>query len=287
MTLAETGSEQSGAPATQPPPVENGSAAGTDQSPWNGLQDAGARSWVEKKGYKSVDDLAKAAHSLEGRLGGALNVPAGDAPAEEWEKFYAKAGRPEKPDGYELKRPEGLPEQLPYDEALAGEFKAWAHGAGLNGRQAQVLHDAFAKAQATRLEQQVAGLSKAVEETHSALVKEWGPQDSAGFKTKIEMANRALKRLGVLESFQRSGIILQDGALTDPALAKAFAAVGEKMFAEDKLDDGGAPGGDNPFREPRNITAISRLAKDDPETARRLAREAGVDPDQWVGKKRP
>ena len=285
MSLAETGSGSSGAPATQPPPVENGSAAGTDNSPWSGLQDAGARSWVETKGYKSVDDLAKAAHSLEGRLGGSVSVPAGDAPDEEWTKFYAKAGRPEKPDGYELKRPEGLPQELPYDESLAGEFKAWAHGAGLNGRQAQALHDSFAKAQATRLEQQVAGLSKAVEETHSTLVKEWGPQDSAGFKAKIEMANRALKKLGVLESFQKSGIILQDGALTDPALAKAFAVVGEKMFAEDKLDDGGATGGNNPFRKPMNITEISRLAKDDPDQARRLAREAGVNPDQWIGKR--
>jgi hypothetical protein len=291
MTTADAGSvaQQSAASAgapdqTQQQPAGNGSTAGSE-SPFTGLQDAGAREWVGKKGYKSVEDLAKAALSLEGRLGSSVTVPGADATETEWNSFYSRAGRPEKPDAYELKRPEGLPSDLPYDEALAGSFKTWAHQAGLNGRQAQTLHDAFAKSQAEQAAAHVTALTKAVETTADALVKEWGPQDSEGFKTKHELANRALKKLGLVESFQRSGIILKDNALTDPALAMAFAQIGEKMFAEDSIDGGDAPGGKNPFKE-MNLSEISALVKSDPDKARRLAREAGKNPDEWVGKKR-
>lgn len=290
MTTADAGSVADANPSagtpdkTQQPPVDGS----TDKaaSPFAGLQDEGTRSWVEKKGYKTVEDLAKAAVNQESILGSSVRVPAADAPKEEWEKFYSKSGRPEKPDAYEFKRPDGLPADLPYDEALAGSFKTWAHSAGLNGKQAQTLHDQFALAQAEQAKAHVTALTKAVETTADALVKEWGPQDSEGFKTKHELANRALKKLGLVESFQKSGIILKDNALTDPALALAFAQIGEKMFAEDSIDGGDAPGGINPFKDATfNLTAITALSKSDPAKARRLAKEAGKNPDEWLGKK--
>lgn len=290
MTTADAGSvanagSSAGTPDTQNAGADNGSAAAA-ASPFAGLQDEGTRKWVETKGYKSVDDLAKAAVNQESMLGSSVRRPTDDAPAAEWDKFYSKLGRPEKPDAYEFKRPEGLPSDLPYDEALAGSFKTWAHKAGLNGAQAQTLHDQFALAQAEQAKAHVTALTKAVENTADALVKDWGPQDSEGFKTKHELANRALKKLGLVESFKKSGIIMPDGALTDPALAVAFSQIGEKMFAEDRIDGGDAPGGDNPFKGDKNLTAISALVKSDPDKARRLAREAGEDPDHWVGRKR-
>lgn len=290
MSDADTGSvaqqdaASAGTPGSQQASADNGSAAAV-ASPFAGLQDAGTRTWVEKKGYKSVEDLAKGASNLESLLGASVKRPADDAAPEEWDKFYSKVGRPDKPDAYELKRPDGLPSDLPYDEALAGSFKTWAHKAGLNGKQAQSLHDAFALAQAEQAKAHVTALTKAVETTADALTKEWGPQDSEGFKAKHEQANRALKKLGLVESFKKSGIILNDGALTDPALAMAFAAIGEKMFAEDTIDGEGGQAGSNPFKDDQfNLSQITALVKSDPDKARRLAREAGKDPAQWVGK---
>lgn len=290
MTTADAGSvAREGASAGTPDKTQQNAVDGStggSASPFAGLQDEGTRSWVEKKGYKTIEDLAKAAVNQESILGSSVRVPAADAPKEEWEKFYSKSGRPEKPDAYEFKRPDGLPADLPYDEALAGSFKTWAHSAGLNGKQAQTLHDQFALAQAEQAKAHVTALTKAVETTADALVKEWGPQDSEGFKTKHELANRALKKLGLVESFQKSGIILKDNALTDPALALAFAQIGEKMFAEDSIDGGDAPGGINPFKDATfNLTAITALSKSDPAKARRLAKEAGKNPDEWLGKK--
>lgn len=290
MTTADAGSvaqqpaASAGTPDTQNATADNGSAAAA-ASPFAGLQDEGTRKWVETKGYKSVEDLAKAAVNQESIIGSSVRRPADDAPQAEWDKFYSKIGRPEKPDAYELKRPDGLPADLPYDEALAGNFKAWAHQAGLNGKQAQSLHDAFALAQADQAKAHVTALKQAVETTADVLAKEWGPQDSETFKAKHEMANRALKKLGLVESFKKSGILLADGALTDPALAVAFSQIGENMFAEDTIDGEGGSGGPNPFKDGQfNLSQITALVKSDPDKARRLAREAGKDPAQWVGK---
>jgi hypothetical protein len=61
------------------------------------------------------------------------------------------------------------------------------------------------------------------------------------------------------------------------------------LFSEDIIGAGGGRGysGVNPFKpETRNLTAINQLAASDPELARRLAKEAGVDPDHWLGRKR-
>lgn len=291
MTTADAGSvaQPSAAPAGNPsnatPGADNGSAAPAGD--WFAGLSGDNRKLAETKGWKSGDDAFTSYRELEKLQGSSLKRPADDAPETEWNAFYSKVGRPEKADAYEFKRPEGLPSDLPYDEALAGSFKTWAHQAGLNGRQAQALHDQFALAQAEQAKSHMTALTKAVETTADALVKEWGPQDSEGFKTKHELANRALKKLGLVESFQKSGIILKDNALTDPALAMAFAQIGEKMFAEDSIDGGDAPGGDNPFKDGAfNLSKITALVKSDPDKARRLAREAGKNPDEWVGKKR-
>jgi hypothetical protein len=287
MTLESDGSAQAGAPANSQPNAENGTAAlGSEQSPFAGLQDEGARAWVEKKGYKTVEDAVKAAHSLEGRLGASVTVPGADAKAEDWEKFYAKVGRPEKPDLYEFKRPSDLPKDLPYDEALAGKAKVWAHKAGLNPQQAQVFHDEWVRDQTAQVQAHLTEVTKQVETAHASLVKEWGPEQSEGFKTKHEMANRAIKKLGLIDGFKKSGLVLPDGALTDPAIAIAFSTVGEQMFAEDRIDGESTPGGPNPFEGEPNLTAIKALHDRDPKLAREKARQAGKNPDEWLGRLR-
>jgi len=273
-----------GTPAGAQTAADNGSAAPAE-SPFAGLSE-GTRQWATTKGYKSLDDVAKAAQHAETKLGSSLTVPGQDAPKEEWDKFHARLGRPEKPEAYEFKRPEGLPENVPYSDELATQAKGWFHEAGLPPRQAQSLHDKWIGFVTSQQQAAIEAQGKAVTEAHDVLVKDWGPTDSEGFKARHQLANRAINNLGLTDSFKKTGILLPDGALTDATLAKALAQVGEAMFREDQLgNDGGTSSGANPFKKDaagnRNLTAISALVKDDPVRAKRLAQEAGENPANW------
>ncbi|MER9079958.1 hypothetical protein [Mesorhizobium sp. M0895] len=278
-----------GAPAQATVAADNGSAVAAETNPFSGLSE-GARKWVDTKGYKSHEDVVSAALSLEQKLGTSVTVPAPDALKEEWDKFHSKLPedmRPvASPDKIEFKRPEGLPENLPYDESMANASKPWMAEAKLSAKQAQIIHDKFAAYQAEQATAQMAAVAKSVETTHDELVKDWGPVTSDGFKQKQELANRAAKKLDLVDAFKEKGILLPDGALTSAKIARALQAVGEGMFKEDTIDADGVRGGDNPFKKnaagERNISAISALVKSDPERAKRLAREAGENPDLWV-----
>lgn len=260
-------------------PAANGSAADAPKSFLDGLSE-GNRKLAENKGWKSDGDIDKVFSSyaeLERQQGESLRVPAQDAAADEWEKFYSKAGRPEKPD-YEFKRPEGLPPELPYDETFANSAKPWLYEAGLNPRQAQIIHDRFAKFQADQVGARIADISKSVETTHDDLVKDWGPTDGEKFKGSLETANRAIAKLGLEEAFKKAGLILQDGSLTDASIARALHAVGSNMFREDSLADGGSgAGGENPWKT-GHVSKQAQMVKNEPDRARTLIREAGKNP---------
>ena len=62
---------------------------------------------VETKGWKSADDAVKSYTELEKSMGSRVKLPTPESSAEEINAFYAKTGRPENPDGYEIKTPEG------------------------------------------------------------------------------------------------------------------------------------------------------------------------------------
>lgn len=294
MTDATQGSvaEQAGGqPGSQTQAAANGSDAAGAKSWLDGLSE-GNRKLAETKGWtapESADKVLSSYAELEGKVGQSLQVPKPDAAPEEWDKFFSRAGRPESPDNYEFKRPENLPTDAFYSDDLAKAAKPWMHEAGLNPKQAQTVHDKFvvymAEQQAAVQQRQAA----AVEKTHDTLVKEWGgPPDSEPFKKNLALADRAMKNLGLVESYKANGILLADGSLTDPQIAKAFAAIGEKMFREDTIGDrGGGEIGENPFKRDakgsiKSVTAVSALIKSDPERAKRLAREAGEDIRNWM-----
>jgi hypothetical protein len=294
-TQAEAGSgaadtQQTGNLAGQQQSSDNGSAGGAAKSWLDGLSE-GNRKLADTKGWKEPGDLDKALTSyaeLEALQGKSLRIPGADATADELNEFYSKLGRPESPDKYEFKRPENLPADLPYSDDLAKASKSWMHEAGLNSKQAQAMHDHFVTFQAEQAKAAQATYATAVESTHDALVKEWGPLDSDGFKEKHALADRAMKKLGLADAFKKTGLILPDGALTDPQIAKAFSAIGEAMFKEDTIDDdGGAQGGENPFKRGadgkiKSPGAISNLIKSDPDRAKRLAQEAGERWSDWA-----
>ncbi len=280
---AEAGSvpeAAAGNPQSATPPPDNGSA-GAGGSWLDGLSE-GNRTVAKAKGWdKDAQGLDKALTSyteLEKQLGSSLRPPKEDAAPEEWNAFYDKLGRPKEPT-YEFKRPQDYPADLPYDDALAKEAMPAFHDAGLNTKQAQKLHDWFVQANAKRMHDYQQGVAQSITQANDDLIKEWGPKDSELFKTRLELANKALKRLGLIDELKQAGVLLPDGTLTRASLAKAFAVVGDKMFREDTIDVGNMPAGTNPWKASTiNRTIQSAIQKKDPALARRLIREAGRNP---------
>lgn len=302
MTDAATGSVASppaGNPPPQTPQAPNGSSASGGGSWLDGLSE-GNRQLATNKGWTTPESLDKAFTSyseLEQRIGQSVALPKPDASPDEWNKFYSRVGRPESADKYEFKRPENLPADLPYDDNLAKASKAWMFEAGATPGQAQVMHDKFMGYVAEQQQAARERVKAAVEASHDQLVKDWGgPTDSAPFKEKLALADRAMKKLGLTEAYKKSGLLLEDGSVTDPQIAKAFAEIGAAMFKEDTLDDkGGGDAGANPFKlgaegQKGNITAMVEAYRKDPSRAKAQALSAGwkeAEFDRWFQPSNP
>lgn len=256
---------------------------------FDGLQDEGNRSVAQAKGWhnKDLDSVLGEYRTLERRLTevttSAIKPPSPDAPKEEWDAFAAKLGRPEKPDGYAFKLPEGLPETFPYDDTSAAKFKAWAHEAGLSPRQAQTLHDQFVKDQASNVTAFMEAAQKREEEAHQALVGEWGDPASEKYKRNQEMANRTLRHGGgeaLVSELKSIGALGPDGAVRSPLFAKLLAKIGSETYAEDSLYGGQGSMGPNPFAaETENLTKQAEIVRSDPDLAKVLIKLAGKNPD--------
>lgn len=249
---ATPGAAQAGTPeGANTAGVQPGASPPAVADTFAGLQDAGNREWVANKGYKDLDTLttsARRAETLDSELSGlkakSLTPPTADAKPEEWDAFYAKLGRPEKPEAYEFNMPQNLPEGFAYDAESAKAYRGWAHEAGLNPRQAQALHDRFVSHQAQAQTDYVKAIVQKGEAAQTELVKVWGDKDSDGFKASVQYADRFINQNGgdtLLGELKANGLISPDGYILSPVLAQAFAKAGKALYAEGSYVSGGVP----------------------------------------------
>jgi hypothetical protein len=251
-----------------------------------GLQDADNRTFLAAKGWDKPntgpDVVIRSHRELESRLGKSIVIPAADAPKEEHSKLFVALGKPAKPDGYEFKLPQGVPDNLPYDDGFATEFKGWAHEADLLPRQAQAIHDKFALRVAKQITDQQAALTKKIGDAHREIQAKWGEEGTAGYKRSLEMAARAIRNLGLEPAYKAAGLLTPDGMITDAKVAFSLADVGKAMFAEDSAH--GGPGhltANNPWADGKiNLGEQGRILKENPDQARALIVAAGKDPEK-------
>lgn len=165
--------------------------------------------------YQDVASLAKGyveAQTLIGRKG-AIIPKEGDSP-EVTAAFRQAMGVPDKPEGYEIKVPEGLPEGV-WNDAAAGQLRSWAHELGLTPAQAQGLAERYAQMGGTAVQQ-------SAEATETELRKEWG----VAFQAKMKSANEALRSIGGEDLAQ---YLQTSGLGNHPAMVRAWAKIGEGM----------------------------------------------------------
>ncbi len=178
------------------------------------------------KDYKDLGALAKSHVDLQRMLGeNRLKVPGEDAAEEDIAKFFNALGRPETPDGYELKAPDNLPEGMAVPEAATAAFRAKAHELGLTAKQAQDLYDWSHSVGAEAAGQTTAERAKAFEDGRAALHAEWA---RAG-KSPDAMLHHARTAVRTFGGKPLMSWMDTTGAGDDPTFQRFFAAVGEAM----------------------------------------------------------
>jgi len=184
--------------------------------------------WEPLKG-KPLGDALKGYAEAQKFIGGSIKIPGKDAKPEEWDKYYAKLGRPEGADKYATNMPD-LPEGFAWDEGQMKSFFETAHKAGLSTAQAQSLVDWYAADQKGVLK---AG-DEAIKAAEETLKGEW----KAAYPRNLGLAKAAAKEIGGKELID---LLDQTGLGNHPVILKAFAKLGRSL-AEDGVISGEVEG---------------------------------------------
>lgn len=174
----------------QVPP--SGDNAPPPAAAWYGEVDPDTKSYLDNKGWKSPIEAVTSYRNLERAFGAekagrTVVLPGDKAEASELDAFFNKLGRPDSPDKYELKAPEGA------EETTVKWFKETAHKHGLSAKQASALFDDYTAMTGTLTTAQLEAQQAQIAQEVDGLKKEWG----AAFDTKVSAARQAVKAFGL------------------------------------------------------------------------------------------
>ncbi len=174
--------------------------------------------------FKEPVEVFRSYVSLEKKIGEkGIIKPKDDAPLEEWNKYYADLGRPETPDAYEIGRPEGLPDEFPYSEELEGQFKKWAHEAGLTAKQTKELFNKYIQLNISEYEKASKIIGEAKGKAEEVLRSEWGDN----YDTNLELARKARRQFAPDHGPEWEQ--LEFGLGNNPTMVKMFTNIGARM----------------------------------------------------------
>ncbi len=227
-------------PGTEPG-AEPGAEAETEPSAgdWRAaITDEKARRFAER--FNSPAEAAVSAFKARQQLSGSVRVPGRKASREDIAAFRRALGVPDRPEGYAVALPEGLPGSVDLDEAGRARLDTYLkamHEVGATPDVAQRGIDLYYGFLVEGIEARERTAVKAREKANAELTREWGPDA----KRNDECARRAFQTFGgerlavFLENAEVDGVKLGD----HPEMRRIFSAIGRTM-GEDRLH---APGG--------------------------------------------
>ena len=208
------------------PPVETTAPTGAEWLPEEYRADPAFQS------FKDVASLAKSFKDTQAFVGAdkamLLRLPKDEA-APEWADVWAKLGRPEAPDKYELKGPDA------HDPALLEGFRQTFHDAGLSQKQVAKIMEAYTGVYARQAEAINERIAAQANEAEQALRKEWG----AGYEKRVHAATVMIKNMGGQEALDA---VNEAGMGRNPAILKLFAKLAEATGQAGGLRGGNQPG---------------------------------------------
>ena len=157
---------------------ENGSFVDVAQ-----LREAAGEGFEDSKVFDDIKDLPTLAKNYAAtksaygkKLDNVIQKPGKDAKPEEIEAYRAslatELGVPDKPEGYELKRPE-LPAEFPYDEVMEGEFKKYCLENKIPKKYVELLSNWYNDRQSGVIRNHVEGQQKQFKDDVGLIEKDW------------------------------------------------------------------------------------------------------------------
>jgi hypothetical protein len=221
------------------------------------------RDWVTAKGFKDLDGLVRSARHAEKAIHdkGMIAVPKDGAKPEEVAAFRAAIGVPDKPDGYEIKGPEGVK----LNDGLIGALRESAvkHGAP-KGAFEGLVQD-FIQLQ---MDEAAAEAQK-----QDGLALEWVKAQGGNKDAQLAHVDTAARALGLSKQDMMG---LRQGLGADRALG-LLAKLGAGM-AEDTLITGGKGRFGVTGAEAQN--ELNRL-KNDPEFQKKVLVPGSPERQRW------
>lgn len=156
--------------------------------------------------YKTPDDFAKGAASLNKKIGEKGIIPPGeDASPEERAEFYNKLGRPEAADAYSWEPGEGFE----VDADIYASRTEKLHEVGLSDSQHKVVMDLYKEEMGRMTEDFQNHQAEVARETEASLKAEWGKD----YDGRVKSAAKVAEKFGVIDSFKDSGLINNLGVI--------------------------------------------------------------------------
>ena len=175
--------------------------------------------------FKDVDALAKGYVHLEKYFDGTIKIPGEKATPEEWERYYAKLGRPDNPEEYEFEKPD-MPDGMQYDEHMEQAFLKKAHGMGLNNKQVEDLYAWYNTESKDVFVQHQVAQENNIQKAEIELRADWGRQYDENLAATQRLVDQYAE-LGEREYLETSGFG------NDPHVAKFLHKLA-KDFGEAK-----------------------------------------------------
>lgn len=176
--------------------------------------------------FKTAGDVFKSYVELEKFKGNSITLPGEKATPEELNGFYNKLGRPEKPEGYQFKMPEGLNEKIQLKPEFDGSFRAMMHKHGLSSKQAAGIYNDYLTSLSEMVTQEQKSAETALNNAKAELQKEWGDQ----YDVNIQAATNLVERVAGKEAVDKLGDL---GA--NPTAIKLLHTL-SKAISEDSIN---------------------------------------------------
>lgn len=185
---------------------------------------------VEKHGYESADDMAKALASLETKLGTSVQIPGKDASDDEISAFWKRMGRPDTKGDYDLPTPEG-PDGYVVEGDFSDGYRQAAYENGLSTAQARKLWDWYNSRAIAMFSRKRESDIRAMNESLDQLKTNWGEN----YDSELAITKNLVQQNGddeLIALFNTSGLG------NHPAMIRFVNNLAHKL-GEDRLDGSG------------------------------------------------